>query len=70
MIVIDENKMTNGILMLIAERYGYKYVDSSSDAMKETIDKFVEEHYIDLDTVINAIKDLNGLIKEPFENMN
>lgn len=70
MIVIDENKMTNGILMLITERYGYKYVDDSFDIMKETIDKFVEEHYIDLDTVINAINDLNGLIKEPFEKMN
>ena len=59
MIVIDERKLSKELLKDIAFAHGYTDVDF-----------FEETHFLGIDTIIAAINDLNGLVKEPFENMN
>ena len=58
MIVINEKKLSKNQLKELAYQHGY------SD-----IDFFIEKHHLGLDTIITALNDLNGLIKEPFEKM-
>ena len=55
MIVIDESKLSPELLGIVASVYGY--VD---------VDKFLEERHFGLESVVEAIDDLNGLIKKPF----
>lgn len=58
MIVIDERKLSKDLLKDIVFLHGYA-----------DINFFIEKHHLGIDTVISAINDLNGLIKEPFEKM-
>ena len=58
MTVIDERKLSKDLLKDIAFLHGYA-----------DIDFFLEKHFLDINTIVESINNLNELIKRPFEYM-
>lgn len=59
MTVIDERRLSEEMLKDIAFLHGYADVDF-----------FLEKHFLDISTIVESIRNLDELIKRPFEYMN